>query len=459
MIKLKTLLVFTFLIAISAQAQTAWTLKDCVNYAIENNISIKEVALDTLISIENIRSAKGNFLPTVNATGSQNYNFGSSIGQKGIRISRDIRGNDFGLNVGLNLFNGFQNSNLKKQAFTGLESNKLQLDILKNDIMVMVANNYLTILFNKENLKIAEQQKEITEKQIEQLKELVQSGVKAKSELLNSEAQLASDKEGIVNAQNNLDIAVLNMAQLLQISHKGLEFDDVSVELPSVELMYNDSDEIFGKAVVDRPEIKRAELLIENSDYNIKIAKGAYYPSLRIGAGLGTAYEHTQGKEDQRPIKDPIPGDPNNIVWIPNGFDKQLSDNMGYYMGLNLNVPIFNGNRTKASVNKAKVNSLKAEYRLEKEKQDLRANIETAYTDAKAALNQYLASEASVEAQKLAFENAQNSYDLGVMNSFDFEQVRSRYVNAQTTLVRSKYNFVFKSKLLEFYFGIPIVAE
>lgn len=457
MIKLKILVVFTFLTAISAQAQTIWTLKDCVNYAIENNISVKEVALDTLISIENIRSAKGNFLPTANATGSQNYNFGSFIGQTGVRISRDTRGNNFGLNVGMNLFNGFQNSNIKKQAFIGLESSKLQLDILKDNIMVLVANNYLTILFNKENLKIAEQQKEITEKQIEQLTELVQSGVKARSELLNIEAQLASDKEGIVNAQNNLDIAVLNMAQLLQISHKGLEFDDISVELPSVELMYNDSDEIFGKAVVDRPEIKRAELQIENSDYNIEIAKGAYYPSLRIGAGLGTSYQHTQGKEDQRPIIDP--NDPNNIVWIPNGFGKQLSDNLGYYMGLNLNVPIFNGNRTKASVNRAKVNSLKAGYRLEKEKQDLRANIETAFTDAKAALNQYLASEASVEAQKLAFENAQDSYDLGVMNSFDFEQVRSRYVNAQTALVRSKYNFVFKSKLLEFYFGIPIMAE
>lgn len=452
----KFIAVIVFFIFISSYSQTKkWTLKDCVEYAVENNIRVKQTALDTLMSIENIRSAKGNFLPTVNASASQNYNFGSFIGQTGVRISRDSRGNNFGLNVGVNIFNGFQNLNIKKQADLGLQSSKLQLEILKDNIMVFVANGYLNILFNKENLKVAKEQRDITQKQIDQVQELVNSGVRAKSDLLDVLAQIAADEESVVNAQNGLDLAILNLAQLLQISHVDLDVEDVSVELPSVELIYNNSDEIFGKAVIDRPEIKNAELDIENSGYTIEIAKGSYYPSLRIGAGLGTSYQHNQGKEDVRPIIDP--NDPNNIIFVPNGFGQQLEDNLGYNFGLSLNVPIFNGNRTKAGVNRARVNYKKAEYRLEQEKQDLRSNIETAFTDAKAALNQYLASEVSLEAQEAAFENAQISYQSGVMNSFEFEQVRTRFVNAQSSLIRSKYNFVFKSKLLEFYFGIPIV--
>lgn len=260
-----------------------------------------------------------------------------------------------------------------------------------------------------------------------------------------------------MNSKNSLEIAILGMSQLLQISHKGFEIEDVEIELPSVELIYNSADEIFDQAVIDRPEIRNAELAIQNSDLSIEIAKGSFYPSLSIGAGMGSSYQHSQGTEDVRPIIDP--DNPGNIILVPNGFGKQLENNLGYNVGASLRIPIFNGNKTKASVNRARVNYKKAEYRLEQEKQDLRSNIENSFTDAKAALNQYLASEASLEAQEAAFENAQQSYELEVMNTFDYEQVRTRFVNAQSSLIRAKYNFVFKSKLLEFYFGIPIVLE
>jgi outer membrane protein len=456
--KIRIIAIFMCAFCMSTNAQTKkWTLKECVEYAVENNIQIRQTALDTLISIENIRSAKGNFLPTFSASGSQGYNFGSFIGQTGVRISRDSRGNSFGLNAGVNIFNGFQNLNIKKQADLGLETSKLQLDILKNNIMVSVANNYLNILFNQENLKVDIEQKEITQKQIDQIQELVNSGVRAKAELLDVQAQLAADEANIVNSKNSLEIALLGMAQLLQISHKDFGVEDVSVEVPSVQLVYDSADEIFEKAVVDRPEIRNAELAIENSDLSIEIAKGSFYPSLTVGASMNTSYQHLQGKVDERFILDP--SNPEGGYFIPNGFGQQLEDNLGYNVGANLRIPIFNGNKTKAGVNRERVNYKKAEYRLAQEKQDLRSNIETSFTDAKAALNQYLASEASLKAQEFAFENAQQSYELEVMNTFEFEQVRTRFVNAQSSLIRAKYNFVFKSKLLEFYFGIPIVVE
>lgn len=454
----KFLAVLAFILCLNINAQTKkWTLQESVTYAIENNIQVKQSVLDTLLAIEDIRSAKGNFLPTASASASQNYNFGSFIGQTGVRISRDSRGNSFGINTGVNIFNGFQNTNIKKQADLGLESSKLQLAILKDDISVRVANSYLNILFNKENLRIANEQLDITQKQIDQITELVNSGVRAKADLLDVQAQLARDQEAIVNAQNSIDIANLGLAQLLQVSPVGFDVADVSIEIPSVQLAYENSDQIFEKASIDRPEIKNAELDIANSIYNIDIAKGNYYPSLRFGAGLGTSYQHNQGQDDVRPIIDP--NDPNNIILVPNGWSEQIENNLGYNFGFNLSVPIFNGNKTKASVNRAIVGQKKAEYRLEQEKQDLRSNIESAFADAKASLNQYLASEASVVAQEEAFNNAQQSYDLGVMTSFEFDQVRNRLVNAQSSLIAAKYNFVFKSKLLEFYYGIPIVIE
>lgn len=454
----KFLAVLVFIVGLSTNAQTKkWTLQECVSYAIENNIQIKQSELDTDIVTENIRSAKGNFLPTVNASASQNYNFGSFISQSGARISRDSRGNNFGLNAGVNVFNGFQNTNIKKQADLGFESSKLQLEILKDNISVSIANNYLRILFNKETLRIAQEQLKITQKQLDQINELVNSGVRAKADLLDVDAQMASDRENIVKAQNSIDLSHLALAQILQVSHVGFEVQDVSIEIPSVELIYSNSDEIFEKAVIDRPEIRKGELDIEDSEYSIEIAKGNYYPSLYFSGGLGTSYQHSQGQDDVRPIIDP--NNPNNIVFIPNGFGKQLEDNLGYYFGLNLSVPIFNGNKTKASVNRAIINQKKSEYRLEQLKLDLRSNIETAFADAKAALNQYLASQSSLVAQEEAFNNGQQSYDLGVMTSFEFEQVRTRLVNAQSSLISAKYNFVFMSKLLEFYYGIPIVIE
>ncbi|GAB1308115.1 TolC family protein [Urechidicola sp. KH5] len=448
---------FMFLSILSTNAQSNnWTLVDCVNHALENNIQVKQSELDTLIAIEDIRSRKMNYFNGVNASASQNYNFGTYIGQFGTQISSDTRGNSFGLNTGFTLFNGFQNLNLKKQADLGLESSRLQLEILQDNISIQVANSYLNVLFNKETMRIAEEQIAITKAQVEQTEELVNSGVQARATLYDIQAQLASDQESYVNAQNNLELSLLSLAQLLQLSPVGFDIADVTVEVPTKELKYKNSDEIFEYAVIDRPEIRNAELDIENSELGIDIAKGNYYPTLSFGAGLGTSYQHRQGQSDEIIIDDPL--NPGNPILIDNSFWTQLDNNLGYNLGFSLNIPIFNGFRTKANVNRAIVNQKKAEYRLEQQKLDLRTNVEQAFTDAKAALNQFQASEASVTAQEEAFNNAQQSYDLGAMTLFEYEQVRNRYVNAQSNLLRAKYNFVFRTKLLEFYYGIPIVS-
>ncbi|MGY0393487.1 TolC family protein [Bizionia sp. KMM 8389] len=432
-----------------------WTLEECVDYAMQNNISIKQTALDTDIADENLVDAKGNFLPSLSGSASQNWNFGSFIGQDGDRVSADSRGNSFGLSTGITLFNGFRNTSIYKQAKLGIESSELQLAILKDNISLNVVNQYLNVLLNKENLKVAQEQILISEKQVTQINELVNSGVRPRADLYEVQAQLASDQENLINTQNSVDLALLGLAQLLQISKDGFDIAAMDLTLPAVLLQKKTTNEIFDYALQNRPEIKQAELNIENAELDVEIAKSAFYPSLSFGAGLGTSYQHFQGQDDVRVV---FPDSSNPLAYeiVPNGFGQQLEDNLGYNLGFSLNIPIFNGFKTKANVNRAKISSQKIAYSLEQSKQDLRTNIEQAYADAKAAYKQFQASETSLSAQEEAFNNAQDSYDLGVMNSFEFEQVRNRFVNAQANLINAKYNFVFKTKVLDFYLGIPL---
>jgi outer membrane protein len=440
-----------------------WSLRECIDYAIENNISIKQAQLDAESANEDITSSKGNFLPNLNGSASHSYNFGSFIGQDGGRISSDSRGNSFGLNTGVTLFNGFRNTLLYEQSKLGLESSQIQLDILRNDISLNVANQYLNVLLNKEALKIAQEQIQVTQQQLDQIKELVDSGVRPRADLFDIESQLASNQESLVNAHNNVELALLGLAQLMQISHDGFDVQEVSIDITSFSFEYDDVNMIYNIAIGKRPEIRRAELNIKNSELGVDLAKSSFYPSLSLGGGLGTSYQHAIGEKDVRLIlnNNGTPNDPSDDFpeTIPNGFGKQLKNNLNYNLGFSLSIPIFNRFQTKVSVSKAKINNEKSLLSMEQEKQTLRTNIERAYADAKASLNQYLASEASVKAQDEAFSNAQDSYDLGALTSFELEQVRNRLVNAQSSLINAKYNFIFKTKVLDFYMGKVITLD
>ena len=453
----KIVSILAFVLFINANAQDKkWTLQECVNYALDHNISIKQQELSKDLVEEDITIAKGNFYPSLNSSASQNWNFGSFIDINGGRVSRDSRSNSFGLNSNVTLYNGNRNKNNLLQVKKSLEAAGFDLEENKNGIMLFVVNDYLNVLLNKESLIIAQDQIEISKKQVEKAKVLVEAGSKPKASLLEAEATLASNEQQLTTAQNNLDLSLLALAQLIQVSHKGFDVQDVSLTIDSASLIYNDTDVIFNTAVANLPEIKSAEIGVERSAIAIEIAKGNYYPSLSFGAGLGTSYQHNQGSKDVRPVVDP---NTNAVVFVPNGFGKQLEDNLGYNLGFSLNIPIFNRFQTKSGVAKAQINHEIASLQLQDKQIKLRETIEKAYADAKASLNQYISADKSLLAQNESFKNAQVSYDNGAMTSFDFDQVRNRLVNAQSSLANAKYNFVFRTKLLEYYLGIPIVLE
>ncbi|MDO5974625.1 TolC family protein [Flavivirga jejuensis] len=446
-----SLIIGTLFFVVSSFAQDKkWTLQACVDHALENNISIKQTQLDALIAKEDITTAKAAFLPTVSGSASQNYNFGSFIGNDGSRIASDSRGNSFGVSTGITIFNGFQNINLYKQSKLGLKTSQLQLDILKNNISLNVVNAYLNILLNKEALKLAEEQVTISQKSLDQVQGFVDAGVRAKADLLLSKSQLATDSERLVNAENSVILSLLSLSQLLQVSKDGFDVENILIDLTNTVLTYNSTNEILSYALTNRPEIKNAELNVENAEFNIAVAKSSYYPSLTFGAGVGTSYQHFQGQDDVIPIFD----NTGALTELrPNGFAEQIENNLGYNFGFSLNVPIFSGFKNDANVNRSKINKERLNLELEQEKQTLTSNIEQAYADAKASLKQYEASKISMTAQEEAFKNEQEKYDLGVSTSFELEQVRNRLINAQSSFLNAKYNFVFKTKVLDFYMG------
>ena len=456
---MKNICTALFLIAtLSSFAQKKWTLKECVDHALKHNISVKQSMLDVDLAEQDVINARGNFMPSLSASASQNFNFGSFIGQDGSRIKSDSRGNNFNLNTGLTIFNGFRNLNTYKQAKLGVKSSQLQLSLLQDNVSMTLVNSFLNILFNKENLKIAKEQLMISQNQLDQIRSQVEAGIKPQSDLFDAEATIASNREQIINAENSLELSLLSLSQSLQVSPKDFDIEEVQINLTSASMAYNSTGEMLSYALSNRTEIKTAELTIENANFGVKLAQSAYAPSLSLGAGLGTSYQHKQGEPDVRSEFVPDPSSPGAIIEtiVPYGFNTQIENNLGYNLGLNLSIPIFNGFKTKANVSKAKINREKSILNLEQAKQDLTTTITQAYADAKASLKQYQASMRSVASLEESFKNIQNKFNFGAATSFEVEQIRGRLVNAKSNLINSKYNFVFRSKILDFYMGKPL---
>jgi len=438
-----SIIALSFFGSVNAQENKVWTLKECVDYALENNISVKQSELDKNISIEDVKAAKWNFAPNLNASAAQSYNFGSSIGVSGARIPADFRSNSFSINSTINVFDGFANVHSLKQAKIGVEVQEAAIAKMKNDISLNVVNSYLQILFAKEQLKVAESQLEISKNEVSRVEQLVQAGVLPQGDLLNIKSTLAADNQNLIVAQNTVVISSLGLAQLLQLDAMSIEVADVPINVKDQAILGNSVTAIYDKANATFPEIKLAELNILSAEKSIKISRASFYPSFSVSFGMNTVYQHRQGTTDFSPFT----------------FSDQIDDNLGQSVVFSLNIPIYNRYQFRANVNRSKINYQKIEYNLQSERLRLRETIQNAYTDAQASSKAYDAATISVEAQSKAFDYAQERFTVGAINSFDFNQAKNNLVNAQSQLIQSKYDFMFKLKVLEFYFGVPFIAE
>ena len=437
--KTKIILLVAFCASIATFSQKKWTLKQAVDQALAKNISIQQNKLNVALAEKNVAIAKGNFLPNLNGNTSGNLNFGSGFDPvSNNRISTSIFGGAVGLSSGYTVFNGFRNTNTYKQAQLGVASSMYDLKQIENDISLRVVNNYLNVLFAKENLEVARVQAEISKKQIEAADARFQAGAIAKGELLNFQSTAANDLQNVILQENALDLALLNIAQLLQEPSENFDVAPIEVASPSATLLYDNSSAVFEKSLNYMPEIARAKLDIKNADYNIAIAKGSFFPVVTASAGLSTNYGFNLN--------------------LPEGIDNiplftQLDNNLGYGVGLNVSIPIFNRFQTKNRVAQSVINKEISETRLESQKLILKQTIEQAFLDVRSSLKAYQAATISLAAQKEAFKNAQERYNYGAMTLFDFDLVRTRLVSAESAMIRSKYDYVFKTKVLQFYSG------
>lgn len=437
--KTKLILFVALFTSLATFSQKKWTLRECVDQALEKNISIQQNKLSLELAKKDVEIAKGNFLPNLGANTGGNLNFGTGfdpVSQD--RVNTSFFGGSLSVNSGINVFNGYRNTNTYKQAQLGVESSLLDLKKIENDISLFVVNGYLNILFAKENLNAAKVQYEISKKQIEAAETRYKSGVIAKGELLNTQSTAATNQQTVIAQENALDLALLNLAQLLQVAVEGFDVASVDVGTPSSNLFYKNSSSVYDKSLDRMPEIARAKLAIENADLSIEISKSFFLPTVTASAGLSTNYGYN--------LK--LPAGVSNT-----NFFNQLNDNFGYGLGFNVSVPIFNRFQTKNRVAKSLINKDIFETRLESEKLSLKQTIEQAFLDVKTALKTFEAAKISLDAQTEAFKNAQERYNYGDMTLFDFEQVRTRLVNAQAAMIRSKYDYVFKTKVLQFYSG------
>ncbi len=454
-IKMKSvhfILILFFASVASFAQEKKWTLKECIYYAIQNNITIKQSELDLQTSSIAKKDAIGNFLPNINTSSSHSWNIGLNQNiTTGLLENQTTQFTSANLNANVDIFKGLQNVNQLRKANLAIIASQYQLTKMQEDIALNVANAYLQILFNKENLKVQTQQKILNTKQYNRTVELVNAGNVPKGDLLDIEATMATGNQRVIVAENTLLLSKLSLAQLLQI--KDFQNFDISEDdMPSMlSTILNETPEaVIAKAKENRTELKIAETNLALAEKDISIAKGAYLPSLTAFYGYNTRASNSNGFE----IINGVP-----IITSPKPLFDQFSTNKGQNFGFSLNIPIFNGLSVRNNVARTKIALAKSQLAKNQQELDIERNVFTAYTDTKAAKESYEAALQIEKARELAMQYAKDRYEIGMMNVFDYNQSQTAFVNAQSEVLRTKYDYIFRIKILEFYFGIPLIEK
>jgi outer membrane protein len=441
-------------LSVLSQAQSKkWTLEECVNYAIKNNISIKQSELDAKSAAIEKSSAIGGFLPSLNINGSHSWNIGLNQNiTTGLLENQTTQFTSAGLNSNIDVYNGMQNQNRLRKANLALLASTYQLSKMQDDVSLNIANSFLQILFNKENLKVQKEQLSNNEKQLQRSQELVNAGVVPRGDLLDIKATVASNNQAIVVAENALLISKLSLAQLLQLDNFQ-DFDIVDANYPVTEsaTLLQTPATIYAKAKEERIELKIAKTNLEIAERDVKIAKGAYQPSIQGFYSLSTRAGYAD-----RVVFDQS-GNPS--FQPPFSVLKQFDLNKGHSFGFQLNIPVLYGFATKNNVARSKIALDRSKIAFSQQELDLERNIYTAFTDAKGAMKTYESAIITLEARQEAYNYAKEKFAVGMLNAFDLNQSQSLFVNAQSEVVRTKYDYIFRVKVIEFYFGIPIIKK
>lgn len=427
--------------AISVNAQNNWSLRQCIDYALENNIQVKQQELNTQYNENQVYQARSNRLPNLNAQFGNNYNYGRSLTYENTYENVNSMSLSGGLGTNVTIFDGFTLKNTIEQRQLDLQASILDLQKAKDDIILSIAASYLEILFAEELALVSEGNIDITKQQIDRTQQLVEAGSLAKGALLEIEAQLAREELQLVNDQNRVQLAYLNLFQLLELPvAESFKVEKPTLPQIGANVTMANSLDVYQNAINVRPEIKAAQLRVQSMKKQVEIAKGSQYPDLSFGANYYNNYNDNYSGFDGEVIS----------------FGDQLKNNERYGFGFTLNVPIFNRFQVKNSISNAQLQLMDYEYRLTASSNVLRKEIEQAYMNALASLNRFVSSEKAVSSMAEAFRYTEEKFNVGMINSVEYNQSKTNLTIAQSDLLQSKYEYIFRAKILDFYNGVPI---
>ena len=444
--------VIAFVLSISGiNAQEKWGLEKCINYAKEHNIDLQLRKLDAEVQANNTKQSKYDLLPNLNGSAGYTFGFGRTKNVDNTFENNNSQTGSLGLSSNLTLFNGFQKLNTIKQNELDLEANLQDVEKAKEDLALNVASLYLNILFNKELLQVAQEKLKVTNLQIKRTEALVEAGTLPKGTLMEQTAQAAREELEVVNAANSLDLALLDLAQLLDLE----ETKDFDIEIPELPVLNAtrsmvSPESVFINALEFRPEMKAAKYRLESSERGLIIAKGQRTPSLSMSGSWNSGYNKNLSETSLDDAGEPI------IIRKEMKLSDQLELLESKSFGFNLSIPIFNGGTVNRNISNAKININRYKLNLENSKNALRKEIQQAHANARAAMNKYFSSESAVSSTEEAFRYTEEKFNLGLVNSVDYNQEKNNLFKAKSDLLQAKYEYIFMAKILDFYNGIEI---
>ncbi len=424
-------LIAIFIFSSSVPAQRVWTLEQCIDTALTNNRNMKLQRINYDSRNIAYQQSKNAQLPNLNGSVGQNFNFGRSLAVDNTYQNSNSQTTSFSISGGLNLFNGFRVKNTIDARRADLLASGADLQKIEKDIVMNVSTVFLQVLQNKELLVNAENQLAITQENIDRRRVLINSGKLAEGEIYELQAQLAKEEVALVQAQNNLELSLLDLALIMDLEEIGGLDVVVPNNLLENELALLNAEEVYGSALRSRPEIQSAEYRLQSNEKNVEIAKSGYLPSLSLGASWGTGFYNMSNMPQNSPFAD------------------QFKNNMSTGVGLNLSIPIFNRFETKSQVTSAKLNVESSRLEIENVKKELRKNIQQAYYNALAARNRWEASEKSVKANEESYRFANQKFEVGRGNQYEVNLAKNNLTQSISEQTQSKYEYVFRLKILE----------
>lgn len=433
--KIKILIILFAFAYSTANAQKQWTLQECIRYAKENSITIKMQHISQQNQEIRLNTAKNQRLPNLSASTNQTFSFGRGASPVDNSYqSLNSSSTSFSVSTSVPLFTGFQIPNNIAAAKLDLQAAVADFEKAKEDIELAVISAYLQILYGKELLEIAKSQQALSAQQLERIEEMYKLGKSSEAQVYEVKSQMANDELAIVQAKNDLQLALLTLSQLLELrSPEGFD-----VETPNNDadfILPSNPEETYANALTTRASVRADEYRLASSEKAVKAAKGAYFPQLSFGAGYSNNYYKINGSNNS-------------------SFSEQFKNNASKYIGLSLNIPIFNRFETRNNIRSAKLNVKNQELQLENTKKNLYKEIQQAYYNATGAKEKYKSSEIALESAKKAYEFAKEKFENGRSTTYEFNDARNNLMKASANLSQAKYDYIFRKKILDFYNGL-----